>query len=77
MTQEAYKCIKCGFEANRGFLADYSEGANVIAYWVVGEPLQVNFLGIRGTNIEVGGRRQFNVRSLRCERCGFLELYAV
>ena len=77
MAQEAYKCIKCGFAASRGFVADYSDGANFVAKWIEGEPEQVSFLGVKGSNIEIGGRRQFSVRSLRCERCGFLELYAV
>lgn len=77
MAQEEYKCIKCGYSTSRGFVADYSDGANFIAKWVEGEPQKVKFLGIEGTNIEVGGRRQYNIRSLRCERCGFLELYAV
>ena len=77
MAQEGYKCIKCGFEAARGFLADYSDGANFVAKWIEGEPQQASFLGISGSNVDINGRRQFNVRSLRCERCGFLELYAV
>jgi ribosomal protein L37E len=77
MAQEEYKCIKCGFAASRGFVADYSDGANFVAKWIEGEPEQVSFLGVKGSNIEIGGRRQFSVRSLRCERCGFLELYAV
>ena len=77
MTQEGYKCIKCGHHATRGFLADYSDGANFLSKRVEGEPQQVSFLGNADTNIEVDGRRQFHVRSLRCERRGFLELYAV
>ena len=99
MAQEEYKCIKCGFAASRGFVADYSDGANFVAKWIEGAlgtdarlalsldgvearrwTLKVgrsSFLGVKGSNIEIGGRRQFSVRSLRCERCGFLELYAV
>ena len=77
MTQEAYKCIKCGFETARGFVADYSEGSDFVVRRVEGEPQNVTIFGITGKNVETRNRRQFNVRSLRCERCGFLELYAV
>ena len=77
MAQEGYKCVKCGFEASRGFLVDYSEGSDFLVRWVEGEPQSVTIFGITGKNVETRNRRQFNVRSLRCERCGFLELYAV
>jgi len=77
MRQEVHKCIKCGFEATRGFIVDYSEGSDFQVRWVEGEPQNVTVFGITGRNVETRGRRQFNVRSLRCERCGFLELYAV
>jgi len=77
MAQEEYKCSKCGHSTSRGFVADYSDGANFVAKWIEGEPAQVSFLGVKGSNVETGGRRQFSIRTLRCERCGFLELYAV
>ena len=76
MTPEGYKCMKCGYQASRGFLVDYSEGSDFLVRWVEGEPQNVTVFGITG-NVETRSRQQFNVRSLRCERCGFLELYAV
>ena len=51
MTQESYKCIKCGHEAARRLLVDYSDEANFVAKWVEGEPHQVSILEIAGTNI--------------------------
>lgn len=77
MAQEGYQCGKCGFRSTRGFLVDYSEGSDFLVRWVEGEPQNVIVFGITGKNVETRDRRQFNVRSLRCERCGFLELYAV
>jgi len=62
---------------SRSFLADYSENMHFLTKWVEGEPVNVTLLGITGVNIEVTGRKQFSVRSLRCEHCGFLESYAV
>jgi hypothetical protein len=77
MARDVYKCIKCGHSTSRGFGADYSDGANSVAKWIEGEPAQMSFLSVKGINVETGGRRQFSIRTLRCERCGFLELYAV
>jgi ribosomal protein L37E len=77
MSEEGFKCAKCGHQTTRGFLADYSDAAYFVAKWIEGEPVQRTVFGITGNNVETHGRREYNVRTLRCERCGFLELYAV
>ena len=77
MSQKGYQCVKCGHSSTKGFLVDYSQGSDFVVRWVEGEPQNVTVFGITGKNVETRDRRQFNVRSLRCERCGFLELYAV
>lgn len=77
MTQQAYKCGKCGESSTHGFIVDYSDNSDFLVRWVEGEPHQMVRFGITGRNLDTAGRRQFGVRSMRCERCGFLELYAV
>jgi hypothetical protein len=61
----------------RGFIADDTGGSDVVAKWVEGEPVNAKFLGLTGLNVVIRGRMMFPLRSLRCEECGFLELYAV
>lgn len=39
--------------------------------WVEGEQEKSFWAGIK-----TSGRAQFNVRAMRCEKCGFLEFYA-
>lgn len=77
MTAESYKCPKCNGSMFRGFIAERSDNASFVANWIEGEPINRKMFGITGMNVEVHGRRQFGIRSLRCEQCGFLELYAV
>ncbi len=78
MAEQAYHCPKCGGTMTKGFLAERGESATrFIAQWTEGDPQPVQFLGLTGENVNTAGRRQFPVRSLRCGRCGFLELYAV
>jgi len=77
MTEPAFECPKCNGTMNLGYLSDYSEHSVFIAKWIEGEPTPRTFLGITGTNVETHGRAMLDVRALRCEHCGFLELYAV
>jgi ribosomal protein L37E len=77
MTKENLICSKCGGNARRGFLSERSDRASFIPKWIEGEPVRPQFLGIKGDNVDVTNRNAFDVRSLRCDRCGFLELYAV
>lgn len=73
---DALPCAKCGGKMRRGFIAERSEHYTMIARWIDGEPVNAELFGIKGTNVDVRNRNQFPVRSLRCDHCGFLELYA-
>lgn len=76
MTESKYPCKLCGGETTRGFLADHHKSNYFVGKWIEGEPDHVEFMGLQG-NVKTAGRRQFDIRSLRCEKCGYLELYAV
>ena len=71
-------CVKCSGPLAPGFIAERTQGVtHYVAKWVAGEPEQAEIFGIRGANVDVAGRWQFGVRAMRCEKCGFLELYAL
>ncbi|MEP6787432.1 MAG: hypothetical protein ABJB40_03310 [Acidobacteriota bacterium] len=75
--EKVLKCSKCGGAMVKGFIADKSEHSYHVGKWVEGEPEHPSLLGITGDNVNVYKRPSFDVRSLRCEQCGFLENYAV
>jgi predicted nucleic-acid-binding Zn-ribbon protein len=77
MGQGSFKCGKCGANMVRGFIADKSELHFFHSYWVEGEPATRELFGIKGANLDIQGRNRFALRSLRCEKCGFLEVYAI
>jgi predicted nucleic-acid-binding Zn-ribbon protein len=77
MAQQVYACPKCGGDMRRGFLAERGEHSTFVAKWIDGEPVNAEIFGIRGQNVNIQNRNSFQVRSLRCDLCGFLELYAV
>jgi predicted nucleic-acid-binding Zn-ribbon protein len=77
MGTENFNCSKCGGQMAKGFIADYSEASYFPTYWIEGEPVNRTLLGIQGSNLEVSGRNKYLIRSLRCEKCGFTELYSV
>ena len=53
-----------------GYLLDMNQAPKA-AEWVEGAPEKSFWLGLNLKN-----RRRFHVVADRCERCGFLELYA-
>lgn len=77
MSVSQYNCGKCGGNMVKGFAADKSEHYYMKLGWFDGEPEHVSLLGIKGDNVKVHDRVRHDVRGLRCEKCGFLELYAV
>jgi hypothetical protein len=77
MSEHRFTCLKCGSETSKGFISERGEHHNFIAQWVEGEPKNASLLGLQGVNVDIRGREIFPIRSLRCDRCGFLELYAV
>lgn len=77
MGSDSFTCIKCGGNMVKGFAADKSEVYYMKLAWVDGEPEQARLFGITGDNVKIGAKPQRSVRGLRCEKCGYLELYAV
>ena len=79
MAEQIFHCIKCIAEMKRGFMIDdarkHSSAAYMPGYWVEGEPEFNSFLGDVEVNVDT--KKKYTVRSLRCGKCGFLELYAV
>lgn len=66
----AMKCPKCGSPMTTGFLLDMNQQARSVE-WIEGRPEKSFWEGLKTKN-----RRRFEVLADRCERCGFLELYA-
>ena len=64
-------CVKCGGSMHEGFVLDHGDsGAQTIATWHEGAPRKSFWLGIKE------GDSQTNIRTYRCQRCGYLESYA-
>jgi hypothetical protein len=63
-------CPKCGSPMTTGFLLDQNQGPKQTE-WIEGAPEKSFWTGLK-----LKDRRRFPVLADRCERCGFLELYA-
>jgi DNA-directed RNA polymerase subunit RPC12/RpoP len=78
MGDDLFKCVKCSSKMVKGFVTDYGGSATYFpSYWVEGEPAKKSLFGITGSNLDISDKTKFTVRALRCEKCGFLESYAV
>ncbi|MGH9570521.1 MAG: PF20097 family protein [Candidatus Angelobacter sp.] len=67
------KCPKCGAGMEAGFLRDRMQGgASRPEEWMQGVPETTWFAGLK-----LGSSIRFAVEAFRCEKCGFLEQYAV
>jgi len=64
-------CPKCGSPMTTGFLLDSADKGNKATDWIEGAVEKSFWMGVK-----LKGRRRFPVMADRCERCGFLELYA-
>jgi hypothetical protein len=77
MMDETHECPKCKGTMTKGFIVDRTGPLSAIvqafmqAQWAEGEPK----LGLFG--VQVGGRRLYRITTYRCEKCGYLEDYAV
>lgn len=65
------KCTKCGGSLEEGFIPDSVNSGAVPGAWYQG-PLERSFW----TGIKTLGRVHYQVRTYRCNQCGFLESYA-
>ena len=63
-------CPRCGGSLEQGFLLDESHGTRKPGKWIEGEPEYWLW------NLKIRGRRQIEITSYRCTRCGLLESYA-
>ena len=64
-------CSKCGATMKEGFILDRTYGANTQQAWIEGTPEASFWSGLKTSN-----RAIYNVRTMRCVDCGFLEFYA-
>ena len=66
------KCARCSASMQRGFLFDRSHhDSGKAASWIEGAP-ERSFWG--GTKTR--GKARHPITAYRCERCGYVELYA-
>ncbi len=63
-------CVKCNGGMTRGFILDNTYGGRLVNHWSQGEPQSSMWVGTKApeTNIPIA--------VFRCERCGYLEMYA-
>ena len=55
-----------------GFIVDWGDtNTRRVSQWVAGAPEPSFWLGVK-----IGDRAVYDVRTYRCEKCGFLESYA-
>jgi predicted nucleic-acid-binding Zn-ribbon protein len=67
----AMVCTKCGSAMAGGYLMSTDGAHNTVGEWVEGRPEK------RWWGLNLKNRRRYPVAAARCQRCGFLELYAV
>ncbi len=65
-------CPKCGGSMAEGFVVDQGYGSAHVSTWQHGEPKKSIWFGVKQSKSD-----QLEVSSWRCQRCGFLESYAL
>ena len=67
------RCPKCGGDMEVGFLRDRARGnLSRPAEWMEGAP-EITWFGA----LKMSSSTRYAVEAFRCEKCGFLEQYAV
>lgn len=66
------RCGKCGGAQERGFIPDEYRNRNEVTVWVRGAPVRQPGTGA----LDLGGAQMWQVVTLRCTACGYLESYA-
>jgi predicted nucleic-acid-binding Zn-ribbon protein len=64
-------CPKCRVRMEEGFIKDITHGAVLVSKWVEGAPEK----GLL-RSVKTRKKRQLDVATYRCTRCGYLESYA-
>jgi hypothetical protein len=73
MIDDRRKCPKCDRRMHAGFFLDSKHGERRgLTEWVAGAPEKSFWMGLK-----IKGRQVLPVTVFRCERCGFLESYAL
>jgi uncharacterized cupin superfamily protein len=70
MPERSLSCPRCQGSMEQGFVVDESYGRRMPAKWIEGAPQYWMW------NVVVRGKRQLEIATYRCRRCGFLESYA-
>ena len=68
----ARRCAKCGGLLEAGFIPDEFRNHSEISVWVRGAPMRDPATG----ELDLGGAHMWQVVTLRCTGCGYLESYA-
>ena len=69
--QPGTTCSKCQGRMSEGALVDTGYGSYSVLSFLPGKPTVSRWFGLKVRRKEV-----LPTRAMRCERCGFLELYA-
>ncbi len=72
MNEQNTNCPKCAGEMEEGFIAEQYGGHRIQpSEWIAGEPVKSFWHGTK-----INDKKHYQVKTLRCVRCGFLESYA-
>ncbi|HEX5009984.1 MAG TPA: hypothetical protein VFY71_06250 [Planctomycetota bacterium] len=65
-------CPKCSGAMQPGFVVDHGHyNLRTFGEWAVGQPIKRGWGGLK-----MPASKRFQMRGVRCEKCGFVELYA-
>lgn len=67
----AKECPRCQGSMTEGVIIDNTYGARGVSTWLEGAPVKSLWMGLK-----LQGKKPIEVRTFRCNRCGFLESYA-
>ncbi len=70
MNIKEIKCPKCQSNMFEGWIIDYSSGITQ-SRWIPGKPEKSFLHGFKPKK-----KQQHPIEAFRCEKCGYLELYA-
>ncbi len=69
---QSKQCPKCSGSMAEGFVVDATHGGAAVSSWIEGAPQRSPWTGLKLT-----GTPRSEIATWRCNRCGFLEHYAV
>ena len=72
MKDRQRQCPKCSSAMEAGFIVDHKNDSARVETWVEGEPTKSFWTGLK-----IKDRQQLSVTTYRCDRCGYLESYAL